>query len=365
MISKRKLSASALAAAVGFAAATMSIAAPAVAEIDFSGQRIEVIVPFGEGGGADTYTRYMARALGPFLPGKPTVVIRNMPGGGSVNGANWFHRNAKTDGTHFTIASTTTLLTFALEPEADRIQFSVPEWTAFIGSPMGRAIYVHSSTGITSLEDLRDYDRELFMGLQSPTGSALPTILALHMLGTDTRAVFGTDGGDAILGFERGELTINADVTSAFFQTAQPMIDSGTAVPLFSFGYYENGEIVRDPNFPDLPSFPEAYEIVHGEPPSGPDYEAWLALFHISVMSSKALALPPGVSQEIIDVFTAAAAALAADETFLAESGEMVGTYPQIIGADAQDSMIKAVTLSPEARAFLTQYLRDRFDVNI
>ena len=357
-----KIKAFAVAASIG---ASLSLAAPAAAQVDFSSKRIEAIVPFGEGGGADTYTRYMARVLSPHLPGQPNILIRNMPGGGSVNGANWFHRNADTDGTHFAIASTTTLLTYALQPDDRRIQFSIPEWNAFIGSPMGRAVYVHSNTGITSLEDLRDYKGDLLMALQSPTGSALPTILSLHMLGTNTLPVFGTDGGDAILGFERGELTINGDVTSAFFQTAQPMIDSGLAIPLFSFGYYENGQIVRDPNFPDLPSFPEAYEIMFGEPPSGPAFEAWTALFHISVMSSKALVLPPGTPQEIIDAYTAAAEALAVDEQFIAESGPMVGTYPQITGEDAQASMLAAVTLSPEARAFLVEYLRERFNVDI
>lgn len=364
MTLRTNLSALGLATA-GVAAASMIIAEPAAADVDFSGQRIEVIVPFGEGGGADTYTRYMTRALAPHLPGQPTIVIRNMPGGGSVNGANWFHRNASMDGTHFAIASTTTLLTYALQPDAERIQFAIPEWTAFIASPMGRAVYVHSNTGIASLEDLRDYQGDLLMGLQSPTGSALPTILSLHMMRTNTLPVFGTDGGDAILAFERGELTINADVTSAYFQNAQPMIDSGVAVPLFSFGYFENGEIVRDPNFPDLPSFPEAYEIMFGEPPSGPAFEAWNALFHISVMSSKALVLPPGTPQEIIDAYSAAAVALTEDEQFLAESGPMVGTYPQVTGADAQASMLAAVSLSPEARAFLVEYLRDRFDVNL
>lgn len=352
-------------AAIGLAAASLWAAAPATADVDFSGERIEVIVPFGEGGGADTYTRYMARVLGPKLPGEPSLVIRNMPGGGSVNGANWFHQNGKNDGTNFAIASTSTTLTYALNSDDSRIQFSVPEWNAFIASPMGRVIYVNSSTGITSLEDLREFDGELLIGLQSPTGSDLPSILSIHLLGVNARPVFGTDGGDAALAFERGELTLEADVASAYLQMAAPLVEAGTIVPLFSFGFEQDGEIIRDPNFPDLPSFPEAYEIIHGEPPSGPEFEAWTALFHIAVMSSKALVLPPDTPQEIIDAYSAAAAELAQDEQFIAESGNLVGTYPQLTGEDAQNSLLRAVTISPEAREFVIQYLRDRFNVEL
>jgi len=69
---------------------------------------------------------------------------------------------------------------------------------------------------------------------------------------------------------------------------AQPLVDEGTAVPLFSFGYRdESGEIVRDPNFPDLPSWVEAYQIVRGEEPSGPQFEIWQALFNMAVTSSR------------------------------------------------------------------------------
>jgi tripartite-type tricarboxylate transporter receptor subunit TctC len=121
--------------AVGLALA--AAAAGPVAAADLSGKRIEAIVPFGEGGGADTYTRYMVRYLEPSFDGDPTIVVRNIPGGGSVNGANWFAANAATDGTNFAIASTSTTLTYALRPDDPRVQFDPREWQVFIASPMG------------------------------------------------------------------------------------------------------------------------------------------------------------------------------------------------------------------------------------
>ena len=55
---------------------------------------MNVIVPYTEGGGTDLYARLFVPYLRKHLPGKPTVVIRNMPGGGSIMGSNYFDKTA-------------------------------------------------------------------------------------------------------------------------------------------------------------------------------------------------------------------------------------------------------------------------------
>ncbi len=357
------------AGALSLAVSIAGLSTDAVAQdagVTFQGKRIEAIVPFGEGGGGDTYTRYMARHLQRFLPGEPTIVVRNIPGGGSVNGANWFEQNARPDGTHFAVASTSTTLTYAMTPDDDRIAFDAKGWQAFIGSPMGRVVYVHSNTGIESVEDLRDFDGALIMGVQSPTGSDLPSLLSLELLGAEITPVFGTSGGDQHLAFERGEFSLNADVASAYIQMGQPLVDKGVAVPIFAFGYAnENGEIERDPNFPDLPSFPEAYEAVHGEAPSGAGYEAWKSLFHMGVMSSKALVLPADAPAEVVAAYDAAAAELVKDEEFLSESAAFIGDYPQLLGEESRESLRNATSVSDEARQWVADWLKERFDIDL
>jgi tripartite-type tricarboxylate transporter receptor subunit TctC len=72
----------------------------AAQKVDFSGKRIELLVPFPPGGGSDVYSRTLAPFLEKHLPGKPTIVVRNVPGGGSITGANQFHTRAKPDGLH-------------------------------------------------------------------------------------------------------------------------------------------------------------------------------------------------------------------------------------------------------------------------
>jgi len=65
--------------------------------------------------------------------------------------------------------------------------------------------------------------------------------------------------GAARVAFEQGEVNLDYQTSPAYLKNVQPLVDEGLAVPLFAFGILdENGDIVRDPVFPDMPSFAEA-----------------------------------------------------------------------------------------------------------
>ena len=63
------------------------VAAP-VQAVDFSGKKIKLVVPFGEGGGGDRYGRLWQSFLEKYLPGNPTILVLNKPGGGGIKGNN-------------------------------------------------------------------------------------------------------------------------------------------------------------------------------------------------------------------------------------------------------------------------------------
>ena len=76
------------------------LAAPAFAEVDFSGETVEWVIPFSETGGSAKWANFFAPLLAEELPGNPTVVVRYRPGAGSTEGANWFQGNQEQgDGT--------------------------------------------------------------------------------------------------------------------------------------------------------------------------------------------------------------------------------------------------------------------------
>jgi tripartite-type tricarboxylate transporter receptor subunit TctC len=68
-------------------------------ESDFyNGKTIRIVVGLSTGGGYDRAARMMARQMGKYIPGNPSIVVQNMPGAGSVTAANYVSGVAKPDG---------------------------------------------------------------------------------------------------------------------------------------------------------------------------------------------------------------------------------------------------------------------------
>jgi tripartite-type tricarboxylate transporter receptor subunit TctC len=71
---------------------------PRVAEF-YRGKIVRIVVGFPPGGGADVYSRLIARHLGRFIPGNPTLAVSNMPGAGSIIAGNYIYNSGAQDGT--------------------------------------------------------------------------------------------------------------------------------------------------------------------------------------------------------------------------------------------------------------------------
>src|SRR6476469_3952621 len=81
-------------------AASLLVAAAsgAGAEDFYQGKTIKLVVPSAPGGGYDSYGRTLAQYMSKHVPGEPTIVVQNMPGGGGLTGANWLFTVAPEDG---------------------------------------------------------------------------------------------------------------------------------------------------------------------------------------------------------------------------------------------------------------------------
>jgi tripartite-type tricarboxylate transporter receptor subunit TctC len=153
------------------------------------------------------------------------------------------------------------------------------------------------------------------MGANNPSGGDMRVLLSLDLLGLDVKPIYGINRGDARPSFERGEFNINFDSTQAYPTQVVPLVTAGTAVPLFTFGVANaEGTIVRDPTVPDLPTFVEVYKTLMGKDPEGPGFEAWKAVFNLNVMASKALALPAGTPDDIVQAYHKAMAEVVAEQ---------------------------------------------------
>ena len=86
----------ATAALVSMLTASVALAQPS----DFyRGKSIDLNINVSVGGGYDLYARMLARHLGKHIPGNPTILPKNMEGGGGMRLANWLYNVGPKDGT--------------------------------------------------------------------------------------------------------------------------------------------------------------------------------------------------------------------------------------------------------------------------
>jgi tripartite-type tricarboxylate transporter receptor subunit TctC len=345
--------------------AGVPFAEAAAQKVDFSGKRIELLVPFPPGGGSDVYSRGLAPFLEKHLPGNPTIIIRNVPGGGSIPGANQFHARAKPDGLHALVSSSSTVMNFVFQ--RSKFELELNKLQPVLLSPQGSVIYVSPALGVKSAKDIAKLKGQaLTFGGGGPTGAEMRMTASLDLLGLNAKYVWGIARGPVRLAFERGEFNINYDTTPAYLKNAMQLVKAGKAVPLFSLGVLdEKGNLQRDPNFKDLPSFAEAYEIMHGKKPSGPAYEAWKAILQMGVMANKSLLLPAATPQPIVEAWRTAIRKTLDDPEFEAKASAIIEGYPQFVGEAARPIMKDATTVPPEIWEWIKNFLKTKHDVTL
>jgi tripartite-type tricarboxylate transporter receptor subunit TctC len=338
----------------------------AAAQVDFSGRTIEWIIPFATGGGSDTWARFNAPFLSRHLPGNPTVAVVNEPGGGSTRGTNLFARRAQPDG--LTILGTSGSTQFPYLLGDPRVQYEYQDWSVVMVGPTGGVAYTSPTTGVTSVEDIGDLrGQQLVYASQGATSLDLVPMLAFRLLGFDVQYVFGFQGrGEGRLAFERGEANIDYQTSSAYISNVVPLVEEGTAVPLLSWGVLdEDGNPQRDPTFPDLPNVEEIYEMLNGEPPSGPLYDAYKAFNVAGFAAQKMVVLPEGASEELVETYRQAWRDVFADPEYQDTFEAALGSYQQVTDAAAEALFRAGTTIGPEVRAMVVEILESEYNVRL
>lgn len=337
-------------------------------EFDFSGQTIELIVPFGPGGGSSVHARLFAPLLEQELPGNPTIVIRNIEGGGSVRGINQFAQRAQPDG--LTLASLGIGTYYAYMLGVPTVEYPLPDFIPILASPFGLLTYGRVDYGLTGdpvsdIQHLRD-NPPVYVG-DNPTGSDMPAVYCFDLLGIPVQAVWGVSRGESRQAFMRGESQVNLDNLASWESDLAPMIEDGIMVPIFTMGFLEeSGEFGRDPTRPETPTCPELYELINGEPLTGVEREAYDAMYAVRMSVAKTFVLPPGTPDEIVATYQAAMERVIARPELEEPVAQLeLGGYPQLTGQAAIDGHLTASVLSQEAERYLFDYLLDRWGVEL
>src|SRR5262245_52280003 len=125
-------------------AATLTIRAPAAGADDFyAGKQITIIVGAGVGGGYDLQARLAARHLGKHIPGKPAIIVQNMPA--RIAAANHMFITAPKDGTTIALLQRGILLSKLIYPTGTRFEIEKFRWLGSLNSETAVTLAWHTA----------------------------------------------------------------------------------------------------------------------------------------------------------------------------------------------------------------------------
>ncbi len=348
------------------AAALATPAASNAADFNLEGKTVEFVIPFSESGGSARWANFYAPLLSEALPGNPTVVVRYRPGAGSTKGANWFQEQDTADGTLIFGSSGSTQFPYLLGDP--RVRYEYADWQVVLASGVGGVSYLPPDIAKRfdgDADDLGDID--FIWGSQGATRLDLVANLAWKMLGMNVVPVFGIEGrGDGRLMFERGEANIDYQTSPAYLRSVVPMVEQGLAVPMMTWGSLDDdGNIVRDPTFPDIPTFKEVCEKTAACETSGDAWDAWKAFFIAGFPAQKMVFLPKTAPKEVVDGYEAAFKKILARSDFQQMAEKTLGKDPQMTGKAADNAKKLATTVPPSAKQFVIDWLKEDYNVTL
>ena len=217
----------------------------------YTGKSVTLIVSTGVGGGVDTNARLVAKYLGNHLPGKPSVIVKNMTGAGHLQATNFLYTQAPKDGTH--IGAILPAFVGYQVLDGRGALYAARNFKCLGSSDVENAkLYTWSALGITAIEEIKQ--REVLMGATGAGSYTMlyPTLLN-NILGYKFKVVSGYKSTNEIhLAMERGEVSGRAGnfFSSLKSQNADWLANRKINILL------QIGE-TRDPEWPQVPLLTE------------------------------------------------------------------------------------------------------------
>ena len=296
----------------------------------YRGKTITSVVPFGPGGGYGIYNQIMARHLGRFIPGNPTIVAQYMPGAGGITANNYMFNVAKRDGLVMAMVSDSVALASVID--ADKIRYKVNDfvWLGAI-ERVNNVTAVRADSGIKKLEDLKEKSIVLGgSGPGSPT-SLLPALMR-WLQNYNIKTVEGYEGiNPMFIAMDRNEIA-GMTVSWTIFKTLKKdWFETGYAVPIVQFGSKKEK---------DLPNIPLALDIAQT-----PEQKAVARFLASNVDVGRSFIFPPGVPEDRVNALRTAFDKMVLDPEFKDEITKAGFDLSPATGKEVQSAVAQATNL--------------------
>lgn len=325
----RGLVAVALYSAFGFC-----LCAEAKAQNFFADKTISIITSTGEGGSYDGAARTLARHMPRYIPGNPTMIVRNMPGGGHTRATNFLYAQAPQDGTTIGTISNSMPMHQLVDGRGVRFDVARFQWIGSVGLSNLTMAFWHTSS-VRTIDDARK--REVTMGA---TGTGSGTFLypnALNrVLGARFKIIAGyRTSGEVDLALQRGEVEGRGGGSySTLFQEHPDWLRDGRLIIAAQIGRE------RDPLMPDAPLITELAKTE--------EQRQILDFISSPVAVGRPFLAPPETPADRVAILRRAFDATMTDKAFLEEAEKQALDIRPMKGEVLEKIVLETVRTPPE-----------------
>jgi tripartite-type tricarboxylate transporter receptor subunit TctC len=331
---------------LAFCALLLTGAAHAAAPF-YEGKTVRIVVGAAPGGGFDTYSRTIARHMGKYIPGRPAIIVENMPGAGFIVAVNHVYRVAKPDG--LTLGNWIGTLVLAQVVGRKGLEFDVRKFE-YVGSPVKNhdtCVFTKSS-GITNIDAWRSSKTPVKLGSTPPGATTYENSMILkEALGLPIQVVAGYKGTSEIrLAAEAGEVAGLCGLSWASAKsTWRKGLESGDAMVVL--------QNTPTPH-PELPSVPLAIN----QAKSSEGKKLVQVGIHDASSITYLYSLPPGTPRERVQILRKAFADTMKDAEFLTEAKKANLDLDPATGETLEKTIANFFNLEPSLASKLREILK-------
>ena len=340
-----------------FLSAVPGMAGSARAADAFAPKSITIVIPAEADNGTDNQVaRLGGRFLSKYLPGQPTVVYLNVPGGSGIKALNDFVVKAKPDGLTSVVASASNIDPSTLRNPA--VRFNAKQFQMYGGFPAPNGVLILRKDAVARFND-RALNPAIMGDVTAVRNVDQMAVWGPNYLGWNVRWVLGYKGSsEMVLAAIRGEIDMIVTYNVNFIKQLR---DTGLFIIPVQTGVMGDSKLVASPEFPDTPVFSDLVRPLLKDPLEMKAFASWESLTQIG----KWFALPPNTPKDILDIYREAFAKSMKDGQFVDEAHKILGdNVAAASGDDIERVADVADTVSDDELKFFNR-LREKVGIRM
>ena len=311
----------------------LAACAPARAQDYYAGKTINLTVGYGPGGGYDLYARLVQKFMPRYIPGNPAIVMRHMPGAGSLSMANWLYNDASGDGLNIGLTSRIAPLEPIYGNAAARFDSAKFQW---IGTPASYeddaySIITRKDSAFKTIADAKQPGPPILLGGFANGGSDTDIILlAKSLFSLNAKFIRGYAGGPEVgLAMTRGEVDGRAIGMSSLLTLHGDLVRDGQFNYLVQFGHAKRWK--------GLPDTPTASELAGND-----EDRALIELAELPFRIARPFVAPPKTPQPLVNALRKAFMDTHRDPEYLEEARKLQIEVSPLPGGEMQAILARA-----------------------